>query len=449
MPARILVIDPVAINRILLKVKLSVAYHQVIGTADLDEALAQLRLSRPDIVIAGGDDAQLIRAIRSEPAGLDIPIISVGHSRGQPLPTGMLRAGADEVFEAPACEKVLLTHIRRLLRRKDRLHQQTEDQEDTSLWGLSEPMQKVFHARPMSRACLIDSDETTDRWQKFFSVCPAIRVTQRPTLNWITHNSEAAPDGVFFIINSMPYADIEHSVRECSSDPRLKHTVKIILAEDMETDRQLAFLDMGADAIFSSTTPPEEIRLRLDRLFSRKHQNDLREKAVLLRCQEASRDPLTDLLNRRAALERLSQMDRGTVYSILIADVDHFKKVNDVYGHAAGDKVLVALSRLFTRTFRKADICTRIGGEEFLIILPDTNSTQAYELAERARFRANSMVVPMGNAPSIDITLSFGVTSSLSGNTETANELIARADKALYLAKANGRNRVVVDHCQS
>ena len=444
MPARVLIIDPLATNRILLKVKLSVAYHQVIGAADLDEALAQLRLSRPDIVVVGGDDTQVIRAIRTDPAGLDVPIISVGKLGAWQLPTGMLRAGADEVLDAPVSEKALLIHIRRFLRRKDRLHQSTEKQEDVSLWGLSEPLQKVFHTRPKSRACLVGPASTAIDWFDVLSANQSLQVSQASSLSSIVSTSSSAHDGVFFLLNSTTYKDVEHSLREVSSDPRIKHAIKIILAEDIDEDDQLAFLDIGADAVLSGSIPPEELQLRLKQLFDRKHHFDRREKALLLRCHEASTDPLTGLLNRRAATERLSQVVQNQPFSLLMADVDHFKKVNDIHGHAAGDKVLIALSRMFTRTLRREDICARFGGEEFLIVLPNTNREQAHELAQRVLSSAKSMAVPISGFPSINVTLSIGVTTASADSIEPVDQLIAKADKALYRAKSSGRDAVFV-----
>ena len=444
MPARILVIDPVATNRILLKVKLSVAYHQVIGAADLAEALAQLRLSHPDIVVVGSDSTQVIRAIRIDPAGIDIPIIAVGQSGTNQLPSGLLRAGADEVLESPVREKSLLIHIRRLLRRKDRLHQSTDGHQNAALWGLSEPLQKAFQARGKSRAYLIGSGTAVDKWHSTLGAVPSLSILQAPSLSANTPRSKT-PDGLFFILTQATHKNVEHSLREISSDPRTMHAIKVILADDLDEDSTLDFLDMGADAIFSSATPKEELQIRLNRLFDRKHRFDLREKAVLLRCHEASTDSLTGLMNRRAVEERLSRMMQSQRFSLLIADVDHFKAVNDTHGHAAGDKVLIALSRMFTRTLRREDICARFGGEEFLIVLPHTDRDQALELAQRIRKAARNMSVPLPDAAAISVTLSVGVSTASVEYTEPFDELIARADKALYRAKSSGRDAVIAD----
>lgn len=169
-----------------------------------------------------------------------------------------------------------------------------------------------------------------------------------------------------------------------------------------------------------------------------------RERAEYL----ASVDYLTGLLNRRVFMERLDQeMERckreGTSLGIILADIDHFKKVNDTYGHQAGDVVLqVFASRLsgFSRTY---DIVGRYGGEEFITCFVGTNCEQAERIAERMRVAVEEQCIPLPGVPvCINITSSFGVACTEPGIETNVDTLIARADEALYRAKAEGRNRV-------
>lgn len=158
-------------------------------------------------------------------------------------------------------------------------------------------------------------------------------------------------------------------------------------------------------------------------------------------------DALTDLLNRRAmeeALkhERLRHLRMGEKYAVVVLDIDHFKRINDTYGHAAGDAVLVALASLLKRTAREVDVVGRIGGEEFCLLLPNTGIAGALQAAERIRMAIERRPVWWQQA-AMAVTVSLGVAEVLSGG-EGIHATLARADGALHRAKAQGRNCAVV-----
>jgi two-component system, cell cycle response regulator len=155
-------------------------------------------------------------------------------------------------------------------------------------------------------------------------------------------------------------------------------------------------------------------------------------------------DPLTGLTNRRQLKEMLdAEMSKarrhGHPLSALMTDIDHFKSINDAYGHDTGDKVLVKVAQALRSTCRKEDIVARFGGEEFVVILPDSPAASAVECAERIRKAVEETVYPGIDRP---VTASFGATLFL--QTDTEDSLIKRADAALYEAKETGRNRVVL-----
>ncbi len=157
----------------------------------------------------------------------------------------------------------------------------------------------------------------------------------------------------------------------------------------------------------------------------------------------ARTDALTGLNNRRAFFERGEQLARycerhGTPFSLLLMDVDHFKAINDSCGHAAGDAALGAVGELLRQQFRRADVCGRIGGEEFAVLLPDTAQTDALALAEKLRQAIAAVAVPFGERE-LSLTASIGVAA---GNYDL-DALLSQADAAMYRAKAAGRNRVV------
>ncbi len=141
-------------------------------------------------------------------------------------------------------------------------------------------------------------------------------------------------------------------------------------------------------------------------------------------------DELTKILNRRGIYERIKEINKG---SILFLDIDHFKKINDTYGHEFGDYVLSEIGKILKHTFRKSDIVGRWGGEEFIVILPNTSYEDALKLAEKLR-----KIIEKHDFKGKKITVSIGV-SEYNGNLE---EELEKADEALYEAKNSGRNQV-------
>ncbi len=161
--------------------------------------------------------------------------------------------------------------------------------------------------------------------------------------------------------------------------------------------------------------------------------------------EQSIRDPLTQLYNRRFLLETFTQElelaeATGKPFSILLLDIDLFKEINDQYGHAAGDECLVWLANLLRQQCRELDILCRYGGEEFLLVLPDTPIENAVPYADRLRERVGKQPIELG-ARKLAITISCGV-SAYPNHGKTAQEIINKADAALYTSKRNGRNQV-------
>lgn len=166
--------------------------------------------------------------------------------------------------------------------------------------------------------------------------------------------------------------------------------------------------------------------------------------------QMATRDPLTGLLNRREMSRVLDEeLQRARRYqrpmAVLWVDFDHFKDVNDTYGHAAGDSVLRSISRLLLGSVRSVDSIGRFGGEEFVIVLPEMDLEEAQETAERLRRKVAEEPQPLGNGEAVPLTISVGV-AVYPDHGQTASTLCAAADKAMYLAKDRGRNCVAMAH---
>jgi two-component system cell cycle response regulator len=161
----------------------------------------------------------------------------------------------------------------------------------------------------------------------------------------------------------------------------------------------------------------------------------------------AHTDPLTQALNRRALTQRLaSELDRARRYegviALLMIDLDHFKRINDTYGHLVGDDVLREFAIILTSAVRSVDMVARYGGEEFVVVLPETGAEGAIAFAERIRERIEAHAFRSGDRLTLRLTTSIGVATFPSSRVESVEDIFSRADAALYRAKAEGRNRV-------
>jgi len=230
-----------------------------------------------------------------------------------------------------------------------------------------------------------------------------------------------------------------------TEETRFTHVV--MLSARGETEAKVTGLETGADDYPVKPIEPVELQARVRvGLRLQKALSDLAAKNEILE-KLALTDALTGLANRRAFREALeSELARvarhGRPARLLFLDLDHFKAVNDTHGHAVGDEVLEGFSVVLKRGCRRGDLAARVGGEEFALLLPATGRASAALVAERVRrvveFR------PLGRAVPVPVTVSIGVvgTEDLPGGA-SADELLRRADAALYRAKGEGRNRVV------
>ncbi|MBV8166602.1 MAG: diguanylate cyclase, partial [Alphaproteobacteria bacterium] len=224
--------------------------------------------------------------------------------------------------------------------------------------------------------------------------------------------------------------------------------ILLVADDDEDVARVAKGLDLGINDYILKPIDPQELLARVrTQIRRRRYQNRLRinyEQSIAL----ASTDPLTGVHNRRyldTHLDQLLQRARANnkPLSVAFCDIDHFKKLNDTYGHAAGDEVLVEFTRRLTRNLRSFDLVARIGGEEFVVVMPDTPPERARRIGERLRQKVEVEPFTVSGAEPIAVTISVGVTTSRASD-ELGIELIKRADEAMYQAKHAGRNRVVI-----
>ena len=260
--------------------------------------------------------------------------------------------------------------------------------------------------------------------------------------------AEINPDLVICNLE-MPRLDGIRFLQLVNAQPQLRETPVIIVTSNAERKLKLLGLEHGASDYLTKPVDEDELVARVKiQLKIKKLQDELR--AAKNHFKELSdTDPLTGLYNRRFFSEILeSELQRArrlkSCVSLLVADIDHFKSVNDKYGHQVGDHVLVEVADCLRKGLRSYDVASRYGGEEFVLILPATPAEAGIEVAERLRRSVENMILeaPMEGP----VTVSIGISSFPDGEADDAYSLVRRADKALYRAKKNGRNRIASYH---
>ena len=225
--------------------------------------------------------------------------------------------------------------------------------------------------------------------------------------------------------------------KKIKSDPELCMIPVIFLTGSGSAEDKVRGLDLGAVDYISKPFDAFELRARVRAALRTKHLQDLL-------VEYAQIDPLTSLPNRRALQERLAQewdriLRHGGSASFIMVDLDHFKRVNDTYGHSIGDRVLQETAKIILGQCRKIDLPARYGGEEFAIIVPESASADAAHLAERCRSEIETLAVKTASG-TVAVTASFGVSDS--HGVGSADAMVELADAALYQAKESGRNAV-------
>lgn len=236
----------------------------------------------------------------------------------------------------------------------------------------------------------------------------------------------------------MPKMDGFELIKTIRTDPELKNLYLILITARIQEGDRVRGLDLGADDYITKPFSFSELLARI-RVGSRviQYQQHLE--------YQTQTDSLTGLYNRRAFEKKMTdELERANRYnhplSLLILDIDNFKIINDTYGHNAGDAALAKISETLRATTRQSDFPSRYGGEEFVLILPETDHQNALQVAEKIQGEIRSTVFSMSNGH-FTLTVSIGISSTSIHHYADANQMIEDADRALYAAKHNGKDR--------
>ncbi|TIU32966.1 MAG: diguanylate cyclase, partial [Mesorhizobium sp.] len=261
---------------------------------------------------------------------------------------------------------------------------------------------------------------------------------------------QAAEASYECVLISTAFADFD-ALRLCSqlrSLDRTRFLPIMLLADEGEERRIIRGLELGINDYLTRPIDQHELTARLRTQVRRKRYNDQLRASVTQTIEMAVTDGLTGLHNRRYLDSHLETLfDRAVArrrpLSVMITDLDRFKSINDAHGHDGGDDVLREFARRLRKNVRGIDLACRFGGEEFVVVMPDTEGAVAEKVAERIRAEIAQVPFAIGaDGKTIEVTVSVGVSSVLKG-TDTVASLMKRADLALYEAKSGGRNRVV------
>ncbi|WP_204115841.1 diguanylate cyclase domain-containing protein [Shimia biformata] len=463
MPGKILIVDSTATNRIVLKVKLTGAFYQVVQAASPEEALDALKSSPPDLVLLGDGGSKeamegLCRHLKNDPKLAVTPIIVVSATPTPRLRLAALRAGADDVLDAPVDDQFLLARIRGLLRSRDSMEEMRMKGGTAQFFGLAEAQQEFAG----SANVLISGGDAGSalRWRALLKpLVPYTVRSQRIGETMMSLSKSAAPDAVIIVPGPGDGDDGLRLLAELRAHKDTRRAAILVVGQTPNRDVLVDALDLGADDVMPAGFDPEEVAQRLEALLQRKRLTDRLLRDVQSGLTAAIVDPLTGLFNRRYAMPRLSAMADlaatagGEDCAVMVADLDHFKSINDRFGHSAGDDVLIEVARRLRSVLGPRDLIARIGGEEFLIALPTATKSRAQDVARHLCQRVGQTPVVLARQDiSIPVTISIGVAmgSELAENfaycdgSQLAASILDRADRALYGAKSHGRNRVTM-----
>ncbi len=453
MTARVLVVDDVAANVKLLEAKLSAEYYEVLTAENGQQAIDVAAQELPDIILMDVmmpvmDGFTACREIKKNPALRHIPVVMITALDQASDRVQGLEAGADDFISKPIKNIPLFPRVRSLVRLKmmtDELR--AREVTGRNLGLIDYPNWDDEMIAPGQILVIDDQPRSAQRIEETLADAGHRVVVEADAVNALTL---ARNDNFDLIITSLSLSEYD-PLRLCSqmrTGEETRTTPLLIIVEDPETDGLVRGLDMGVNDYLVRPIERNELIARVQtQLRWRRYAEQLRQN-VQCSMELAITDPMTQLYNRRYMETHLDGLisrsgTEARPVAVMMLDIDHFKLVNDTWGHDAGDRVLTQFAKGISRNIRGIDLACRYGGEEFVVIMPETDAAIARVVAERIREYTESFSFHVNAGETIAVTTSIGVASSRDGET-SAMDTLKRADQALYQAKNDGRNRVVV-----
>lgn len=450
MTARVLIVDDVEANIRLLEAKLQFEYYTVLSATNGEDGLLKAQNENPDVILLdvmmpGLDGYETCKQLKAHPDTAHIPVIMVTALDERADRLRGLDVGADDFLSKPIDDVMLLARVRSLSRHKALMDELRVREAVGRRFGVIDPS-TVRDVGQAARILIVEDEPRRGERLK-----RALTLQQRPVLmHEVESIGPAGQASVELMIISMggkAFDGLRLAAHVRGQDGTRSMPILAII-EETDQEKARKALELGVNDFIYRPVDEEELQARVRTLVTRKRYVDSLRNAVDQSMEKAVTDQLTGLHNRRymeASLKaHLNRTKRGgRPVSILITDIDHFKRVNDLFGHDAGDDVIREFAARLASNFRPQDLTCRFGGEEFVVIMPDTSPDDAIIIAERLRASIEMAPFKIGKQrEDLSVTCSVGVAIG-EPEDDGPNSVLKRADQALYAAKQGGRNRVV------
>ena len=420
MTARVLVVDDIPANVKLLDARLTAEYFEVVSAFNGPDALeiaekGQCDVILLDVMMPGIDGFEVCRRLKADPATHHIPVVMVTALDQPSDRVRGLEAGADDFLTKPVNDLALMARVRSLSRLKLMTDELRLRAATGRHMGLDDPLAAAVRVSGDNGRILIVDDRAgaAERVGEHLRRNHRVDVEHRPQEALF----RLADDSYDVVVVSLGLADFD-ALRLCSQIRSLERTRNLpvlLIADPEDTARVLRGLEIGVSDYVSRPIDRNEMLARVATQVRRKRYTEKLRDNVQLSVTMAFTDPLTGLHNRRYMETHLQSLvdqasDRGRALSVLVLDIDFFKSVNDTHGHDAGDEVLREFARRVRRSVRGIDLVCRLGGEEFVVVMPETDMALAVKVGERIRRGVcEEPFVALDGRLTLDITVSVGV----------------------------------------
>ena len=471
MANHILLLDGSAPARMLGSSLLKASHYDVSVAATLKEASRLLRDTPCDVVLATLRDCTPIemmsglRDSRIVLPGDQAPLVLMLDPDATPeRRLEALTAGARDVIATPVADLLLLARLRGVLREANGLREVERRQTAAASFGFAE---KAAGFQNASSVALVTNEPAGFRVSGDLRTAFGSRF-QHLTLDQALSGGREFEAHDVFVLDCTDGAAraMLAALPDLRARDHSRHAEILVMHRHADWDGAITALTSGASDLADDAALGGELVHRVQALMRRKADADDLRRNTESSMRLAATDPLTGLYNRRYADTYLADVIQtssvtGAPFAVMMADIDHFKAINDSYGHAVGDKILREIAKRMSDNLRAIDLVARFGGEEFLVVMPGTDAERAGPAANRLRARISDTPVILDDGTEVTVTVSVGVTvggapricasgavvtmiETTRGQNGVAARLLGLADGALYSAKAAGRNRIEV-----
>jgi two-component system cell cycle response regulator len=451
MTARVLVVDDILPNVKLLEAKLTGEYFDVITALSGAEGIQKAETLNPDIILLdvmmpGMDGFEACQRLKSNPLTAHIPIVMVTALTDATDRVRGLEVGADDFLSKPVNDIALMARVRSLVRLKMVVDEWRIRENTANQFGFVSNKASLL-SEPSEKARVLVIEDKTFESEKFVETLRRDEDIVMPVRSG-EQGIALAQQNDFDIITVSLNLTNEDGLRLCShlrSNERTRSIPLLMVGEETDMKRIAQGLDIGAHDYILRPVDRNELLARVRTQIRRKRYQDRLRSNYEMSLSLALTDSLTGLFNRRylmVHLEKLLKKNAETkkAIGVLMLDIDHFKQINDAYGHAAGDEVLRVFSDRISQRLRSFDLVARLGGEEFVVVLPDISMDMALQVAERLRLSICNETFRVNGAGQINVSVSIGAVL-IEGDAIKVEDVLQCADEELYKAKEGGRNQ--------